>query len=204
MWRSILILTASFLLFTGPLLAQRPSYGLKGGPHMSSFHAANLRTTLIPGITIGGYAPVSLSPRFDLQPELLLSTLGTGVLGTDGERSELRTANVQLPILAKYFLTRRLNIQAGPQIGYLFLATEFNNGNINTISDRFKPLDIGTCIGIAIDGRRGTDLTFRYYSGIVPIMKDDEKIFPRNRSFQLSIGKRFVQSKRASGGRRRK
>jgi hypothetical protein len=171
---------------------------------MSSFRATNLRTTLIPGITIGVYAPVSFSPKFDLQPELLITTLGSGVVGTDGERSELRTANVQLPIIAKYFLNRRLNLQAGPQIGYMFMANEFYNGSMTNVSDRFKPIDIGTCIGIAIDGRRGTDLTFRYYSGLFPILKDDDRIFPRNRSFQLTLGKRFVQVKRASGGRRRK
>lgn len=183
---------------------QRSGFGLKAGPQLNTFKATNTRTTLVPGLSLGAYAPIGLAARFELQPELLFAMMGTGIVEADGDRYTLRTVYAQAPITAKYFLNNTMNMQGGVQFGYLLVAQRTDvNGNSN-VGDQFRPIDLGFNIGLGLDSHNGVDLTLRYYSGMPALLKNDEKMFPRNRSLQLTLGKRVVQVRKMAPGRRRK
>ncbi|MDQ3101564.1 MAG: PorT family protein [Bacteroidota bacterium] len=206
MFKAYISSLATLLLLTssGAVLGQRTGFGIKAGPQISTYRASNIRTTMLPGFTAGVYIPISAATRLELQPEVLLSTMGTGFIEPDGDRYFIRSLYVQAPIVAKYYFTRELNLQGGVQMGKLLIAQRSDAIGTTNVRDRFKTFDIGFDLGAGLDMRSGLDLTIRYYSGMPTLLKDDDALFPRSRSLQFTLGKRLIQLKRVKTIRRRK
>ncbi|NJW55182.1 porin family protein, partial [Salinimicrobium oceani] len=116
-----LILIFTLIIFTGTTVkAQEFVYfGAKGGLNLTnmnsdSFSETNSRT----GFHLGLLAEIPLGNRFSLQPEVLYSTQGTEadviMLGGGPIQTEYNLDYVQVPVLAKIYLTESLSIEAGP------------------------------------------------------------------------------------------
>lgn len=175
-----------------PLLAQRPSksgVGFKAGIQGASFRAAGVNYKPVAGGVLGIYAPIWVTPHLEMQSEVLLSAQGAAYILPENERSVVRTFYAQLPLSVKLYLDRTFNLQGGVQAGYLLLATSEGE----TVTDRFRPMDVGFNVGLGIDPKRGLDLTLRYYSGLSALLADDTTTYPTNRTLQLSAGYRFYQ-----------
>jgi hypothetical protein len=173
-------------------IAQRSSrsgYGVKGGFHLAGWRSAVITYDPVPGVTLGGYAPIWVCPSLEVQPELLLSLQGASITLPDDDRRTTRTAYVQLPVTAKFFLNRTFNLQGGIMAGMLVAAL----ANDENVKDGFNSLDHGLLVGLGIDQRNGFDLTLRYYSGMSALLADDQRIYPTNRLLQITAGKRLGQ-----------
>lgn len=185
-------LTLIAILLSSAVSAQRPSksgFGLKAGVQGATFRAAGMNYKPVPGGVLGVYAPIWVAPNLEIQTEVLASAQGSTTSLPEGERSTVRTLYALVPVTAKLFLDRTFNLQGGIQGGYLVMA--MNNGE--DVTDRFRPMDIGLNVGLGIDGRRGFDLTLRYYSGLSALLVDDVSTYPTNRTLQLTAGYRFHQ-----------
>lgn len=159
---------------------------------------------MIPGFSVGLYAPIGAAPRFELQPEVLLSMMGTGFIEPDGDRYSIRSLYVHAPVSAKYFLNNEISLQGGVQLGKLIMAQRLDADGTTNVRDKFKTFDMGFTLGLGYDLRSGMDITLRYYSGMPTLLKDDDALFPRSRSLQLTIGKRLMQMKKMGTTRYRK
>jgi hypothetical protein len=103
-----------------------------------------------------------------------------------------------VPVLLKRKFKNNLYLEAGPQFGLLYNATdEFmvtNNGQDLIykvdVRDRFHSLDAGltTGIGYRLMKGYGINLGVRYYWGFVDIVKDNTGNPIQNRSLYLAIG----------------
>ena len=140
---------------------------------------------------LGAYAPIWAGARLELQPELLISAQGSSIKPDEGTRQTLRLYYVQLPINMKVFMTNVLNVQAGIQAGRLIVA----NADHEDVTDRYQRMDIGLNLGAGLDFACGMDLTLRYYSGLTPLLVDDDVLFPTNRTLQLTAGYRMMRFK---------
>lgn len=167
----------------------RSGYGVKAGVHLSNWRSGVMEFKSLPGLSLGAYVPLRVCPSLEIQPELLASVMGASTGLPDGGRSTTRLAYVQVPITAKLFLNDRLNVQGGLLTGMLLTAYTDNEAS----KDRFNTLDLGVTVGIGMDPRQGIDLMLRYYSGLSPLLVDDERIYPTNRMLQLTAGKRLGQ-----------
>lgn len=200
-------------LFTAALLvlvlcqtaiAQRSGFGLKGGLMASSATAQQVRTSIIPGATAGIYAPFHAGARMEIQPELLISAMGAGFTYPDGDQVDLRTLMVQVPVSVKVFLSNSFNLQTGVQFGKVLAAYRTQDEERTTITEEMRPVDMGVTFGLGGDLSSGVDLTLRYYNGLWTILSEDDALFARNRTLQMTLGYRLVSFKGFTATRKRR
>ncbi len=165
-------LIALFVCTIGSLNAQSLDFGLKAGANFSNFSDANsLDLDTRTGVTAG----VFVAARFNMlsiQGELLYSQQGS-----DSDLLDVDFDYIQLPLLVKLHFLRVLNLQAGPQFGYLV--------NYDDIESSDK-LDVGLAIGLGahlgdfrIDARY--NLGFKEYTF-------DSISSPKNEFFSFAVG----------------
>ena len=185
------------------LFAQHSGIGIKGGPLMSDTKSGALTTNWIPGASIGAYFALRAGPRMELQPELLLTSLGAGYNLPDGERSTVRTPYGQVPVSFKVYLGSVVNFQAGALMGRLLLAQQVGPEGSNDVTASYQHWDYGAILGVGADLMSGVDFGLRYYSGLRPVLIDDQAYFPRNRSMALSLGYRLGRLRAPKFNRKR-
>ncbi len=174
--------------------AQQAKFGLKAGLNISSFTGDAGGTTSKAGFHAGAFVEIKLSEKFALQPELVYSSQGVNVdyEGLDGDMVfELGYLNI--PVMAKYYVTPKFNLEAGPQIGFLTSAKGKYQGQTVDIKDYFKSMDFGINIGTGYDFTDHVSAGLRYNAGLVNIGEtpddSDEKI--GNGVWSLSLGYKF-------------
>jgi hypothetical protein len=194
------------LLLFVPLLsvAQRSGIGIKGGMLASHTRSGAYSSQYIPGATVGIYAPLLGSARFELQPEVLFTALGSGHTSPDGERYSVRTLYLQVPLSAKVYFSNVINVQAGVQASMLIGAQQHGAGDATDITDSYRPDEVAILLGLGADLRTGLDLTLRYHNGMTPVLQDDDSLFPRNQALMFTVGYRIVSLKAPSLARRRR
>jgi hypothetical protein len=195
----------TLLLISLPMLgsAQRSGIGIKGGLLAATTTAQQIETTVVPGATVGIYAPFRSGHRMELQPEVLLTVLGSGFVEPNGDRTSLRTLMVQVPLSAKIFVGNAFNFQGGFQLGKVISAQRTDPEGSTDVTDDLRPMDLGANIGVGLDLSSGWDLGLRYYSGLWTIFEEDDALFPRNRTLQLTAGYRLMRLNNFAKPRRR-
>ncbi len=174
--------------------------GLKGGLNL-----ANLSTDVDAsyesrtGYHIGAYTLIKAA-NIGVQPELLFSTQGSDYtqFGQD-LKSELKYFTI--PVMLKYYFPLGLNLQLGPQFGFLVnaqgdIVTEDGNQQITVqsgqdIANQFKDSDISAVLGAGWDLPFGLNIAARYLIGINDISEGDDD--SKNRVFQVSVGFRLFK-----------
>lgn len=188
------ILSAAVLLPT-LVQAQHSGIGIKGGILMSGTRSGAITTNMIPGATAGLYVPLRAGPRMELQPEVLITSLGAGYTLPDNERSTVRTLYVQVPVSAKIYLGNTFNLQGGLLMGRLLLAQQNSSDGPADVTDSYNKWDLGLVLGAGADLITGLDLGLRYYNGMRPVLANDQRLFPRNQAYMLTAGYRLGRLK---------
>ncbi|MFN9324292.1 MAG: hypothetical protein ACK6A5_02760 [Flavobacteriales bacterium] len=109
-----LVSVSLLLAILGSVSAQRSGLGIKGGLMAATTAAQHIETSNVPGATAGLYLPFQVGTRMEVQPELLLSMLGSGFIEPNGDQSNLRTLMIQVPLSVKLYFINVCNGQAGP------------------------------------------------------------------------------------------
>ncbi|PSG88574.1 porin family protein [Aurantibacter aestuarii] len=167
---------------------------------------------------VGGYAEFMVSDKFSVQPELVYSSQGTqeeykesfesnGVV-FDGEyEDKLKLDYINLPVMAKFYVTEGFSLEAGPQVGFLIGANVESEGTESVtfggstetesfseevdVKDSFKGIDfaVGVGAGYKLDG--GLNFAVRYNLGLSNIYEDSGDFKAQNNVFQFSVGYSF-------------
>lgn len=173
-----IILIALGLLMAVNLHAQRVDLGVKLGANFSNINdAAHLRFKSKTGMVAGAFISIG-NERFAFQPEVLYSQQGAK---TDFGNFDLDYINV--PVLLKLYLIERvLNIQAGPQFGFM---------TDQKLKDQLeaKDRDITGVIGLGIDLPIGFRIDGRYNFGLTEVTQEAGG---KNGVFSLAIGYSFL------------
>lgn len=195
MKRIILPIVACMLF--GFANAQSTRFGVKGGLNISNFTGYQEDVKSLAGFHIGGFAEIKVAKKFAIQPEFLFSTQGTTIEGYNGDsNTNVKVNYLNIPILAKYYITDAFSIEAGPQIGFL-LSAKSRGEDIN---DLFKSTDYGLNLGIGYDFTENFALGLRYTIGLSDIadIPDDSQDYPfaynanfKNSNFALSLAYKF-------------
>lgn len=194
--KRIILPIITFMVF-GFANAQSTRFGVKGGLNISNFTGYQEDVKSLVGFHIGGFAEIKLAKKFAIQPEFLFSTQGTTIEGYNGDSNTTVKVNyLNIPILAKYYITDAFSVEAGPQIGFL-LSAKIRGEDIN---DLFKSTDYGLNLGIGYDFTENFALGLRYTIGLSDIadVPDDSQDYPfaynanfKNSNFALSLAYRF-------------
>lgn len=176
-------ITIAFLLVmitaAGAFAQASVSLGLKGGLNfakvdVSSAGAAyNSRT----GYHVGAFANFKFT-KLAIQPELIYS-----VQGADASTGTYDLGYFNIPILLKFYLIGGLNLQAGPQFGFLTSATA---GGVD-IKNQLKSSDTSLALGAGFDISKFV-IDARYNLGLSEINDAAGSAAAKNQVFQLSVG----------------
>lgn len=171
-----------------------PSFGVKGGVNFSNATGDDIddpdgRTSF----HVGALVEFPMSEMFSIQAEALYSGKGVEfpLEGSDGDNSELQLDYIDVPVLAKIYITRGLSIEAGPQFSFL-VNEEFdlnpNSDDGDFDLDEAETFDFGLAAGLTFQTDMGLFASGRYTYGLSDVYSDFDA---HNTVFQLGIGYKF-------------
>lgn len=170
------------------------SFGVKGGVNFATVTGNDVdspdsRTSFHVGVV----AEFPLADIFSIQAEALYSGQGFDFdfEGPDGDKVELQLDYINVPVLAKVYVTKGLSIEAGPQFSFLVneevdLNPNSDDGDFDM--DEAETFEFGVAAGLTFQTEMGLFATGRYNVGLTEIYKD---VDAKNSVFQLGIGYKF-------------
>ena len=141
------------------------------------------------GFDGGALLEIGVAPKFKLQPEVNYSIIGVEL--NDGEKeATIKFRYVDIALLAKLGVCKKVNLFAGPQVGFLTWAkrdSSFTSEMIDLKSD-FKNEDYGLVFGAEYKFSDHLFLSGRYYHGLHQVAESWNDFVLRNRYISFRIG----------------
>lgn len=179
--KKVLLVIVIVVLGLSNINAQEIKFGAKGGLNFASISGDNAGDIeLVTAFNFGVLAEIPITEKFSFQPELLYSGQGYSF---DDDTVALNYLNV--PLMGKYYLTKGLSLEAGPQIGFLLSA----KNDKADVKDSFNAIDFGVNFGLGYKFNNGLNFGARYNLGLSDINNiDGPSDKNKNGVFQLSVG----------------
>jgi Outer membrane protein beta-barrel domain len=194
------ILFFTFLTaFAAPAFSQETAFGLKAGLNLTNLKVDDPQASY--DSRTGYHAGVFLRGRFDkiaIQPEVLLFTQSNEINYSGGLGSVKESFTyVSVPFMLKFYPAMGLNIQAGPQFGFLIdgqqdYKTPLFSGT-KDIKDSYKSNDVSVSVGAGWDFDFGLSLDVRYNIGVKDINDVSNGEEAKSRVFLVSLGWNFLK-----------
>lgn len=150
------------------------------------------------GFHAGAFGLIKLT-KIGIQPEIIFSQQGSKI----EFNSEELTSNfsyVNIPILLKLYTVAGINLQAGPQFGFVTSAKqetfdEFGDITTEDVKDQIKGSDISIGLGLGWDLPFGLTLDARYNLGLSKINEDAPSASDKakNQVIQVSVGYKLIK-----------
>ena len=190
--------------------AQKSGFGLKAGINHSYlvYNGSRDITNSLNNISFGVFYAKRLSHSTLLQYEINLLNVGgkfstnefAGIVKNSNQvTAEQRLSYLNIPILAKMYVSKRLHFIAGPYFNTILAAEitydsdiefpEITNTAIDN-KDDIRPYEMGAILGVGLDTRMGLLFDLRYHHGLTDI-SDTKGLTQYNRGFQFSVGWMF-------------
>ena len=144
------------ILLTTTTFAQGIDIGVKAGATFANLTDATDASTKT-GFVGGAFLTIKFSDKIAIQGDLLYSQQGAVFKGDN-----INLDYINFPIVFKYYIIKRINIQAGPQFGTVI------NDNYNIDID-YNSFDLSGVVGIGIDLPLNFRVTGRYGFGLSDI-----------------------------------
>lgn len=173
--------------------AQETRFGVKGGLNVSSFAGGNYYDSKsLVGFQVGGFAEIKIIERLSIQPEVLFSTQGAKLeFGNNDFDTKLNYINV--PVLAKFYITKQFTVEAGPQLGFLVSA----KSDGRDAKDAYKSVDTGFNFGAGYNFTDNVSVGIRYTVGLSNIADYDAETWedfydsPKNSVLAVTLAYKF-------------
>jgi hypothetical protein len=209
--KPVLVVVLAFIS-TSTFAQVRFDLGLKGGLNFANVSASSSIAKNYDGRTgyhLGAYAMIKIT-KFAIQPEVIFSRQGQSFSTQTASDLESSFDYFNVPIMIKFYLVGGLNIQAGPQFGFLSsakgdvvdAANEVTKGK--DLTEFVKESDVSLGVGAGWDLPFGLNITARYNIGLSDINKYTNNSIPlqtsslgnaqaKNQVFQFSLGYRLIK-----------
>lgn len=185
---ALVVLVSFFGLST---YAQGLDLGIKAGANFANISdASNFDSKT--GFTAGIFLGVKFSEKFAIQPELLYSQQGG-----DFEFGDFDLSYVNIPVIFKYYLFHGLNIQAGPQFGFVVDDKISFDAIGDGVSEGVKTndFDVSGVVGLGYDLPLGLRISARYNFGLTDVFEEGGKavdVGGKNSVISLALGLSFL------------
>lgn len=189
-----IVLSLVAILAFGFVNAQQTRFGVKGGLNLTSFSGGNYYDAKsLVGFQVGAFAEIKIIERLAIQPEVLFSTQGAKLdAGAFGD-FDTKLNYINVPVLAKFFITKQFTVEAGPQLGFLVSAKREGRD----AKDFYKSVDTGFNFGAGYNFTDNVSVNLRYTVGLSNIgdyeTEDFDEYFdsPKNSVLALTLGYKF-------------
>jgi len=167
------------------------SFGVKGGVNFATvtgddFENPDSRTSFHVGVLV----ELPITEMFSVQAEALYSGQGFE-FEVLGDKVEYQLDYINVPVLAKIYITKGFSFEVGPQISFK-VNEEFDNDPNNDPGDfdldEAEEVDFAVAGGITFQTEMGFFATGRYTYGLTDIIKD---VDVKNTVFQIGVGYKF-------------
>lgn len=172
--------------------------GIKAGPNFSKLDvnsSAGDNYKSRTGFHGGAFALIKLT-KIGIQPEILFSQQGSKVTFNSGD-GEANFDYINIPIILKLYTIAGLNLQVGPQFGFLSGGeVKETIGGITTTYDAkefYKGSDFSAALGIGWDLPFGLTLDARYNLGLSKVNDGQNSSQSKNQVFQISAGFKLIK-----------
>lgn len=173
---------AFVVFFAGTMSAQQVNFGAKAGLNIATLSGDDIddlgsRTAF----HIGLIGEIMLTDKFAVQPEVLYSAQGA----KEGDFT-YKLDYVAIPVMAKYFVTPGLSLEAGPQFAFNTLSEIELDGESEDLEE-IEGMDFGLGFGLGYQFMKAF-VQARYNIGFTEIVEGADA---KNSVFQLSVGYKF-------------
>lgn len=189
-----IILSAIAVMTFALTNAQQTKFGVKAGLNLTTFAGGNYYDAKsLVGFQVGGFAEIKIIERLSIQPEVLFSTQGAKLDGGSLGDFDSKLNYINIPVLAKFYITKQFTAEAGPQIGFLVSA----KSNGNDAKDNFKSFDTGFNFGLGYNFTENVSVGLRYTVGLANIADYNAEDFdqyvdsPKNSVLALTLAYKF-------------
>lgn len=190
-----LYLFAVMMAMSASAVAQTKfSLGIKAGPNFANLkdNDANSNYNNRTGFHGGAFA-LFKTDRVGIQPEVLFSQQGS-YFTFDNQDFKSNYSYVNIPVIIKLYTVAGINLQVGPQLGFLTTAESNYDpttpGVINSlrdVKDGTNKTDFSLALGVGWDLPFGLTLDGRYNWGLSDVNSGaDGKV--KNQVWQFSVG----------------
>jgi Outer membrane protein beta-barrel domain len=201
--RLVTAILVGALFAGGSAAAQDISGGVKGGVNFANLKfdgkGADINLDTRVGLVAGAFVTWPVTPRFDIQPEALVSVKGASISEAVGD-VDVELTYLEIPVLFRYRApvsgNTSLQLFAGPSPAFKLNAEVtgefFDISSDQDIDDEIETFDFGLVIGAGIEIGHVT-LDGRYTWGLSDLNADPEspEVEVRNRVFSILVGFRF-------------
>lgn len=184
--KKISLIVLACVLAAGAANAQvQFAVGLKGGLNYARLDGQDVRSNRT-GFHAGAFTLIKLT-KIGIQPEIIFSQQGSEFRDLDKDGS---FDYINIPIMLKLYTIAGINLQVGPQFGFLSRA-EIDNENVK---GSFKDSDLSLALGLGWDLPFGLTIDARYNLGLSAIDDDPTKYNTiKNQVVQVSVGYKLIK-----------
>ena len=184
---------------------QEVKFGPKAGVNFSTISNVP-KAKMLTGFYVGAIAEIKFDDKFSIQPELMYSSQGAKydysveLVGISGTHFRDKLDYINIPILAKYYISKGFSFEFGPQFGFLVKAESKGEvtvkgetfENNRDIKDEVNSFDFGIGAGFAYDLSNGFFINARYNFGITNVGKSNYNYREsQNGVTQIGVGYKF-------------
>lgn len=171
------------ILFTGAMSAQQLNFGAKAGLNFATLSGDGVEDVgSRTAFHLGLIGEIMLTDKFAIQPEVLYSAQGA-----KEDDVTWKLDYVAVPVMAKYFVTPGLSLEAGPQFAFNTLSEiEFEGETMEL--DEIEGMDLGLGLGLGYQIMQSAFVQARYVMGLSDIAEDADA---KHSVFQISVGYKF-------------
>lgn len=185
---------------------QEVKFGPKAGVNFANLSNVS-KAKMLTGFYVGAFAEIKFTDKLSLQPELMYSSQGAKneysetILGITAEhKNHDKLDYINIPLLAKYYITNGFSVELGPQFGFLIKAEnkdEVTIGGVKTkgntdFKNEVNSFDFGIGAGLAYDLSSGFFVNARYNLGVTKVGKSDQYYNDaKNGVIQAGVGYKF-------------
>ena len=185
-------------LITAASAQAQVAFGLKGGLNLTTLDVKDPELSY--ESRTGYHAGIFLRSKMDkiaIQPELLLFTQQGDLESSFFGSARESFTYLSVPVILKFYPVAGLNIQLGPQFGFLIDGEReydsFFGSGTEDITDHYKKSDVSVSVGGGYDFGFGLGLDVRYNIGVKDINDAADGQEARSRIFLLSLGWNFLR-----------
>lgn len=188
MKKIMLTLLGLVAISTTAVAQQEVKFGPKAGVNFATLNGKDAKEAKMQiGFHIGAFAEIKFNDKFAIQPEILYSAQGAKGDETKQEmgvsaavQGTLKTSYINVPIMAKYYVTPNFAVEAGPYVGFLMKAESeatvemmgMSLGGKYDVKSASNTVDFGVGAGASFNLDNGFFLGARYNLGLSNIYKD--------------------------------
>lgn len=176
--------------------------GIKAGPNFANIDTESSAVTNYKNRTgfHGGAFVLIKAAKIGIQPEVIFSQQGSKVR-INSEDFESNFSYLNIPIILKLYTVAGINIQAGPQFGFITNAEtpiqdQVGVYRVEDVKDKMKSSDFTVALGLGWDLPFGLTIDARYNMGLSKIYEDapsQQTEDAKNQVFQVSLGYKLIK-----------